>query len=263
MKIINFFCIAVTFSMTFFARSIDKANIHYVLSKYQHKIFNRECLFYPAKDPKRLLIFFTGLRKNVYIMWSWFWRDQEDWQDTAYLFIKDDDGCWYLGKDKESFVEDYISIINHFILLCNLPKEKVFTIGGSMGGYAAIFYATVLGLKAAIAINPQVNKKSWLLREFDDIGDQWKELENIVASCQKTPDLSLIYSYDPRDQSAGYDLLNVMKEKGSLIILRRHNSFQHTGAAHLTKEFVEMEIAYFEKQGLYCPIKSLLNKEKN
>ncbi len=233
------------------AKTIHKLSIGYVLNKYQIKMRDRECLFYPAKNPKRLLIFFTGLKKNTYIMWSWFWREQEDWDDTAYLFLKDDDFCWYLGNSQQSFVEDYSAIINTFMERCKLSKEKVFTIGGSMGGYAAILYATRLGLKAAIAINPQVNKASKAIRGFDDIGNKWQELEQVVAASQTVPDISLIYSYCPRDQAAGNALLDVIKQKGSLVILRRHDSDLHTGGANLTKEFIETEIDYLEKQDRY------------
>jgi len=229
-------------------KSIDKSNIHYVLQKYERKIRNRECLFYPAKNPKRLCIFFTGLKKNTYIMWSWFWDQHENWQDTAYLFIKDDDACWYLGNHKKSFIDDYSAIIKHFMDICKLSRKNVFAIGGSMGGYAAIFYATLLQLRAVIAINPQVQKANQKLRDFSDIGDRWQELEKFVKSSNYVPDISLIYSRSPRDEANGHALLNVLKNKGSLVILRRHNSPHHTGGANLTKKFVESEIAYFENQ---------------
>jgi len=241
-------------------QAVDKNLIQYVLNKYQHKICNRDCLFYPAKNPKRLLISFNGVAKNKYMMWSWFWKEDENWDDTAYLFLKDDDTCWYLGNNQQSFVQDYSTIINHFIAQCKISNENVFTIGGSMGGYAAIFYATTLGLKGAIAINPQVDRKSWKLkvRGFDDIGRQWRDLQQVVGSSQKIPFISLIYSYHIRDKSAGNILLETLKEKGALTLLRRHNSREHTGDAGITKEFVEGEIRYFESLNNYNPTKSTL-----
>ena len=98
--------------------------IEYIKAKYEHTMFGKEFLFYPAQEPKRLLIFFNGATKNRYMMFSWFWNDKEIWKDTAYLFLKDDTTCWYLGNNEISLIEDFSRIINHHISFCKLTKTK-------------------------------------------------------------------------------------------------------------------------------------------
>jgi len=199
----------------------SQEKISYVKQKYEHIFAQKEYLFYPAKNPKSLVIVFTSAVKNKYEMWSWFWKETEDWHDEAYLFLKDDDFCWYLGNDKQSFIEAYTSIINHHIALTKVPKDHVFTIGGSMGGYAAIFYAATLGLGGTIAYNPQVNKASNSRRiSLENTGNKWQDLDTLLASYEKLPMLSLTCGNYSKDLRAACALVDVFKTKKSLIILR-------------------------------------------
>jgi hypothetical protein len=219
------------------ANGASQEKIAYVKQKYEHVFAQKEYLFYPAKNPKSLVIVFTSAVKNKYEMWSWFWKDTEDWQDEAYLFLKDDDFCWYLGNDKQSFVEAYKNIINQHIALTKVPKDHVFTIGGSMGGYAAIFYAATLGLGGTVAYNPQVNKASnsrTLRYALENTGNRWQDLDTVLASCEKLPMLALTFGDFSKDLFAAYTIIDLFKIKKSLIILRHvalpgHKGLQYCG----------------------------------
>lgn len=224
--------------------------IHYILKKYEQTLFGKPHLFYPAKNPKRLLITFASRTKS-YSMCSWYWRDEEDWRDTAYLFLRDETQSWYLGNDENDLVKDFSNLINYYITVCKLTNEKVFAIGGSKGGYAALFYATILGLKGVIAVNPQVNKTSneitrW---DLDRMGKRWQDLDKVFESSPNVPMVLLAYGHYPRDIAAGNDLLNVLKEKSPMAIIRRHPSFDHKTSTVLmfSQKFVENAINYFEK----------------
>jgi hypothetical protein len=229
--------------------------IAYVKKKYEHTLYGQECLFYPAKNPKRMLISFCGAMKNIYSMWSWFWLDSEDWQETAYLFLKDETFSWYLGNDTKSLVDDYIHIIKYFMDVAQLHKDQVFTVGRSMGGYAAIYYATILGLKGAIALNTQVDKES-AITQFSQVSytfgianteNQWVDLDMVVAQYDKVPSISLNCGSFIRDKLAAHKLLNTLKEKNSLVIFRKTPLLIHSPFG-CTKKFIENEINFMEMQ---------------
>jgi hypothetical protein len=242
--------------------SIEKIN--YIKSKYEHKMFGKECLFYPAQKAKRLLILFNGATKNRYMMLTWFWRDNEKWEDTAYLFLKDDDFCWYIGNDEKSTIPDYTNIINHFIAECKIKNDQVFTIGGSMGGYGAVLYATMLELKGAIVVNPQVDKASNDVRFLiGNTQSRWQDLDKVIASYQTIPMISLIFANRPDDQAASYTLIEELKKKTTLLIIRRFLSKQHAIAGTvLSTSFIDSEIAYMEQQAYAAKTKSILVEDE-
>jgi hypothetical protein len=233
---------------------LSHEKINYIIGKYQRTMFDKEYLFYPAKSAKRLLICFSGAEqkygKCLYSQFSWYWQDDEDWRDTAYLFLKDDSRCWYLGNEKKDLINDFSNIINHHINICKLTKDKVFTVGSSMGGYGAILYATLLGLKAAIAVNPQVDKASQKNRfGTSGVGNKWHDLDKIVALSPTVPNVSLIYGHCQQDQAACEILLDVLKKRGSTTIIRRHPSTEHAISSLVFSEnFIKSEITYFENQ---------------
>jgi hypothetical protein len=230
-------------------QKISHEKIAYIKTKYEHIMFGKEHLFYPARKAKRLLIIFNGTVKNKYSMFSWFWNDKEKWQNTSYLFLKDDTTCWYLGNNEISLIEDFSHIISHYITACKLTKDKVFTIGSSMGAYGALFYATILELGGVIALNPQVNKVSNEVTRYSisNTGSRWQDLDKVIAAHTKAPNISLIFSHNPQDQAAGYALL----EKSCVIMIKRKSSHKHAIAPLVfSKEFIEREIDYLEKQAL-------------
>ncbi|MFA6491223.1 MAG: hypothetical protein WCW33_00125 [Candidatus Babeliales bacterium] len=236
-------CLACFFSCL----AANKEKINYIKSKYEHTLFGKQHLFYPAKNPKLLLIFFYGALKNRYLMWSQFWNDEEHWENSAHLFLKDDDTTWYLGNDAQDFVPNYSNIINHYIAVCKLAPDHVFTIGCSMGGYAAILYAILLGLKGVIAFNPQVNKASSMLGHFDGTGKRWRNLDEVAYAASSLPNLSLVYCHAPHDEAAGNALIDEFRKKTSPIIIRRRYSDSHTEVfGKISKEFIEAEIRYLE-----------------
>ncbi len=248
--------------LSFLAKGIELPKIYhktfaekcsYIIQKYEKTMFEKPFLFYPAEKPKRLIIVFNGATKGKYSLFSWFWCDDEKWSDTAYLFLRDDDLTWYLGNDAADYIPHFSEIINYHIKLCGIEPASVFTLGSSMGGYAAIFYATLLGLGGVIAINPQVDKAS--ASKFYGIsraGSRWRDLNEVVAGFEKVPNIALIYSYCPKDVPAANVLLDAFKEKFASITIRRHASIQHTiSALVLSKDFIEGEIEHMSKQKLF------------
>lgn len=240
-------------------RSLPKfseTKMNYIKRKYEHTLFGKEHLFYPAKNPRRLLVVFNGAGAiGRYSMFSWYWKDDEQWSDTAYLFLRDDELCWYLGNNQSDFVQDYSNLIKHYIDVCKLKNDSVFTIGGSMGGYGALFYATVLGLKGVIAVNPQANKASNDITRFgiNNTGNRWQDLDMVIKNSTTAPSVFLIYGNDPRDIAASDSLIEVLKEKAPVLIIRRHESEKHAIARLIfSKELIEDGISFIEKQRTFA-----------
>jgi hypothetical protein len=242
--------------------SLEK--MKYIKNRYEHVMFGREHVFYPAQKAQRLIISFMGAAKGRYSMWTWFWDDKETWKDTAYLFLKDEDICWYVGNNEKSFIEDYSNIIKHYIAVCNVSKNKVFTVGSSMGGYGAILYATLLGLGGAIALNPQIDKASNEVTRYsiEHVGTRWLDLDKVISSYAKVPCLSLIFAYNPKDQAASYTLIDALKPKTGLLVVRRFPSNRH-GIAPLvfSKKFVEQEINFLEKATCFMQPRDFIIEE--
>jgi hypothetical protein len=245
-----FFLLFFSLSFCFASKKISKEKINYIKHKYEHTLFHKQHLFYPARKAESLIVIFTSAVKNKYEMLSWFWRDGENWGKEAYLFLKDEDLCWYLGNDNQSFVEDYSSIINYYIKISNVRRDRVFTIGGSMGGYAAIYYATILGLGGVVAFNPQVNKKSNDLQTrfaLQNTGRQWQDLDSVVASYDKVPMISLLFGEFVKDLYAAYSLLDVFKTKRSLVVFRHVALDKHKGL-NITKKYILGDLKFLKEQ---------------
>jgi hypothetical protein len=183
-------------------------------------------------------------------MWTWFWRKDEKWTDTAYLFLKDDDLCWYLGNNAKPAFDDYCCMINHFVRLCGVPKNKVYTAGGSMGGYGAILFATVLGFKGAIVDIPTVTRDIWRTHQPPNTTkissqDRWVDLDAVLAPYEKVPLISLHHGRNNADVLAAHALLDVIIDRAPLIIYRTTSKSAHS-VFTITKASLEADIAYIE-----------------
>ena len=225
----------------------------YVKKKYEHTLFNKQCVYYPAKSPKRLIINFS-FWGDRYMMWSWFWRQNEDWETTSYLFLKDAAKSWYFGTHDQPLVNDFASIIKHFIKLSGVTPDHVFTIGISMGGTAAIFYATLLGLKGTIVDLPQIIPSIWNIHAQKvapsvAIGPNiaWVDLPRLLTETKNIPHISIHYGNCEADYLGAYQLIDAVKTRKSVFTVRRSLMPGHFGDA-LTASFIDKEIDYIDTQ---------------
>lgn len=129
----------------------------YVRGKYKVHMLGQHGIYFPCEKAKRLLVLFSSMGKDRYDRYSWFWQEDEHWAETAYLFLKDDSFNYFLGDDEKPLTQTFRKIILHHMVLANVKEEQVFTVGGSMGGYAAIYYASLMQLNGAIVSNPQLD----------------------------------------------------------------------------------------------------------
>ncbi len=224
--------------------------IDYVKEKYEVNIHGIDCLFYPAKHPKRLWILFAGATINRYTMWSWFWRKNEDWDETACLFLKDDQIRWYFGTEEKPLTQTYCDIINHFITKCNLSTEDVYAIGHSMGGYAAIRFALLLRLQGVFALRPQINWEYGYTYFFSikKLKTMWVNLDELLLQSDHVPFVYLHFGDFGPDKDAGKKFVNALMQKHAFAIIEKTENPSHMGY-HLTKAFIEATLNYMETLG--------------
>ena len=223
----------------------DNFDIEYVKKKYESSLFNHEFIFYPAQHAKKLIIVFSYHSPNLYALWSWFWRKDEDWQDTAYLFIKDKESAWYVGFHGKSTIQDFSNIINHIIEKTGVSKNHVFTVGTSMGGYGAILYATILELKGAIADVPQIDFETWKKYFIGfTLGVNFIDLISLLNKSTYVPAICLHYGNYVADYTSAHQLIELLKYKGSLFLIDRRIIDKHQ--VFITKAIIDAEINFMD-----------------
>lgn len=218
--------------------------IAYVKSNYEHTMHGLEYLLYPAKHPKQLWVLFNGATPGKYTMWSWFWRDDEKWDETAYLFLKDDDIRWYLGSAEAPKAETYLAIITTVMQSLGLEPSQVCTIGHSMGGYAALYYGLLLQAGCIYTFRPQV---AWdaavTYYSIKKLRDVWVDIDTLVREQPTTPRLYLQYGEFMPDKLSGKALIDAYTERHGVMVVERTDHPEHLGF-HPTKEQIEKTITF-------------------
>lgn len=129
------------------------------------KIFdNGECkikhLLIKNNNSDKLLVVFSGFPAGNTPTYNYVLK----FKNLKYnkLFILDDlgddpRGTYYLGKDKDFFIERAVSqLIDKTTSKFNVDKNNVYTAGSSKGGFAALYYAYKHGYGKVFAGAPQV-----------------------------------------------------------------------------------------------------------
>lgn len=227
----------------------------YVRGKYKVHMLGQHGIYFPCENAKRLLVLFSSMGKDRYDRYSWFWQEDEHWAETAYLFLKDDSFNYFLGDDEKPLTQTFRKIILHHMVLANVKEEQVFTVGGSMGGYAAIYYASLMQLNGAIVSNPQLDYAStrahcfsnWE-RQIRQVGSQWYDLGEFIFKWQRIPNVYIEYGDYRADRLAAEKFIDSALEGPSLIIARKADWDGHT-VDSLSKTTIESAVSFFENHG--------------
>lgn len=229
----------------------------YVREKYRVNMAFQSGIFYPCTNPKRLLVFFSTMGKDRFDRYSWYWREDEDWDGTAYLFLKDDSFRYFLGAEGKPTVQAFRNIINYHREILGLEYNQVTAIGTSMGGYAAIFYASYLQFDAAIVASPQIDYSSarkahavWE-RYIREAGPNWYDLDDFILRQPRIPKIYIEYGNYIPDRLAAKKLFDAVRlAPNSLIISRKALWDGHTGNPELSKQTIESVLEFFSQQSL-------------
>ena len=231
-------------------------NRDYVRNKYGFHSLGQHGIYYPCANAKRLVVLFSSMGKDRFDRYSWFWEDSEYWEDTAYLFFKNDSFCYFLGTEETPLDQTFRKLILSYMAECGVNNSQVFTVGASMGGYAALYYASLMGLNGAIVSNPQVDYSSARAHEFQNwerqirlMGSQWYDLNDFLCK-RSAPKVYIEYGNYLADKFAAQKLINVLNEKNSLYIVRKTDWSGHT-VDSLKKETILSAISFFEMNNFY------------
>lgn len=228
----------------------------YVREKYRVAMLGIEGVFFPATNPKRLLVFFSSMGKDRYDRYSWFWKEDENWEETCYLFIKDDSFHYFLGTDEKEMKNSIKKLINYYQSLSNIQPKNTYMIGGSMGGYAAIYFAFYTNARAAIVANPQITFKAAQMHQYQnwerhirEMGSQWVDLDILATRSLYKPAIYLEYGNYPADRKGCECLISTLIEANCLLIIRKEEWVDHT-INSLFKSTIENAISFFENEPL-------------
>lgn len=209
----------------------------HVRSKYLIKAEGLELIYYPARNPKKMLVTFSSMGRDSFDRYSRYFDRTEQWNsDTAFLFFKDPDNNYYLGSDLHPMTGRHIRFIKTFMEINGLGASDVFTTGSSMGGYAALYYAIEMQLKGALVYAPQVNRRGLNAHEFRNwekhvakCGSQWVELDQMVHRKGGLPCIYIEYGHYAADKIAAEDFLENFKyRRDYMLIERKLDVLDHT-----------------------------------
>ncbi len=233
-----------------------KWNSEYVRRKYGFQFLGRDGVYYPCKDAKRLIVSFSSMGKDRYDRYSWFWQEDEVWPETAYLFIKDDDFQYFLGNDAKPLFQTFRKLILRFMDMSGVGAQQVFTIGGSMGGYAAIYYASVMQLNGALMTNPQLDYASARAHQYQNwerqirsTGAEWYDIAEFVHKWPAMPNVYIEYGNYRADKIAAEKLIEALSQAPNSLFIVRKTDWSVHAVNSLSKTTIESVIRLFENHG--------------
>lgn len=232
-------------------------NKNYVREKYGCNLYGCDVIYYPSKNPKRIVFNFSSMGKDRYDRYSRYWDITESWEsDTAYVFFKDDNYTFYLGTDSIPLTGTYFKLIKFFTEINSLTSTNIYTVGGSMGGFAALYYGIQLQAAGCIVCNPQINLRSTFAHEYRNwtkhilkTGQQWCDIDLLPYRYSSIPNIYIEYGHYPADELAVNDLIKSIRNRSSLLLTRKAPWNKHTVDTVLTKNTIDNTIWYFENNG--------------
>lgn len=229
----------------------------YVRANYGFTVRGCDFVYYPSTSAKRLVVNFSSMGKDRFDRYSRYWDSSQKWcSDTAYVFFKDDTYRYYLGDDSSPKFADYSFIIRFLTDSLGISMASVYAVGGSMGGYAALFYSISLGMKGCVVAAPQVTKEAALAHRYRNwdkhisaTQGQWVDIDKLMHRFDKLPYIYIEYGDYPSDKLAVDELLAVALKRPGLVLSRKADWREHTVDTVLSKETVDGAIRFFEENG--------------
>ncbi|KEZ52168.1 hypothetical protein [Metabacillus indicus] len=220
-----------------------------VLAKYEKTFIYKgqtiNYLLYPAKSDK-LIVCFTTLGPHIYERIRMLWEEDEKWSHNI-LFISDNSGSkaaglFYLGSKVNPLIEEHTTELIKYIQATHNISSTI-TLGSSMGGYAAIYYAIKMDLLGAIAVVPQICED--VIFEFG--WQKWKEtisemgtfrnLPFMIEEKEKLPKLYVQYGNYKPDLKAIERLKHSLEKKHGFFIFDYFEEESHT-SNYMQKELI-------------------------
>lgn len=188
---------------------------------------------YRDEKPVQAVVNFSSMNKGKFERWSWFWQNRLA-EPTLYLFLRDDEHHYYIGTDQNPLLSKRVAVITKLLDSYSIPPHRSVAVGSSMGGYAAILFAHLLNMKAAISINPQVDKNSaklhdytlWI-RKMNEVGSGWKDLNEVINYSTSYPDIYLLNGLHNADLVAADVLSKVVESRPQRLFREQVKDVEH------------------------------------
>jgi hypothetical protein len=156
------------------------------------------------------------------------------------FFLKDFHQCWYqqglLGLSNNA--TDTVELIKKQI---PSHQEKIYTVGTSAGGFAAIFFGILLGVDKIIAFGPQTIVTKPLFQKFKGLdsritdinfGDELLDLKKLLETTQYNGSIHIHYAINNRIDKIAAERLKDFKN----VHLHPWETDSHNVAGWLKKE---------------------------
>lgn len=221
----------------------------YILKNYRHLYKGVPYLLYHANNPKKLIILFTGyIDYESYNRFSWYFDEYEKWDtDTAYLFLNDQSLHWYVGTPSNPTKNIYCEIIEKVREKLGIENDSIYTIGASMGGYAALLFGTICKVGGIISVHPQLCAKSadryekdnWK-RKIYECGYEFIDINDLIAKSSHIPPIYLEISNHPADYYGVDQFLSELIKKECVFIINKNNKLEHSTTAPSKNRIIEL-----------------------
>ncbi|MBW2977832.1 hypothetical protein KY331_03230 [Candidatus Woesearchaeota archaeon] len=144
-----------------------KLNVKLIIKRNEKKFRSKgrsiNYLYFPCLNKKKrkgLIISFGAWPGPQYNRIRDYYENERKEYDLLYLedgFGYKHQGVFYLAEKGDFSIEEiYAKLINKIIKKSKVPKEKVYCLGSSMGGFAALYFAYKLNLGKVVAIGPLI-----------------------------------------------------------------------------------------------------------
>lgn len=191
-----------------------------------------DMLAWADSEPRQAVINFSSMNPGKFERWSWFRRDRLI-VPSIYMFLKDDRQHYYLGTPSRSLVDAREELIDRMLRRYHIDRGQVTTVGSSMGGYAAVYFALSMGFGRVISINPQVDFESAGLHKYSlwqrKMSEaNWVNLDEFVEACSKPAcHVLLRHGQYAADQAAALKLSAAMTKRRIPFDVQVHESNEH------------------------------------
>lgn len=201
-----------------------------------------------SENGKNLYIFFGGIAAGIAMPVFEFYNASKIIDDHK-LFLRDFSQCWYqdglpsISKDVYSTAQYLRNKID------DIKPEKVYFVGNSMGGYAAILFANLTGVGEGIAFAPQTFISPVLRIKYRDT--RW--MKQVLNTYRRSVFKRKIWNLKP---------LLMKSNKGNKIsvFVSKADRLDHIHASHISG--IEGVIVYEFEDGGHGIVKLLRDEGK-
>lgn len=218
------------------------------IKNHERILDGQKYLVLPSLEPAtRFIVCFSSMGNKGYSRIKWF-QDRQESKDIGFIFLFDELNQYYQG---EARIELFKKIIFRTISEFSVSPKNCYCVGNSMGGTAAIYFATLLQLGGAIVSNPQTDVYTATTHSSPSWVDcmlksgSFVSIEQLVCKVRKLPKLYIEYSSLLPDFLAAQKTLRIWTERGAVVVAV-HN--RHIGHESNTpqKHVILATIDYFQ-----------------